>query len=167
MPVTGHVQRVKDGDTLDVRFADGVKTVRVWGIDAPESSQPFGPHATEAAARLVGGKTVEVGIRKRGPYGRIIGRVRTDGYALGPSLVKNGYAWSDRKYGSTDHLYALEQRARHDGEGLWAQDDPVPPWHYRDRAPHVQQEEIGRSCAVFLISFLVTFALIVFFALAA
>ena len=49
--IRGRIVRVVDGDTVTMRFADGTFTVRLWGIDAPESSQPYG---SVPAPRLCG-----------------------------------------------------------------------------------------------------------------
>jgi endonuclease YncB( thermonuclease family) len=130
--LAGRVTDVTDGDTVTVRFENGaVETVRLWGIDAPEKGQPYGTAATQAARQLAGGEPVRVEAQKRGPYGRIIGRVETETGDVGASLVHHGYAWADRKNGHSGRLSSLEKRARQDGKGLWAQDSPVPPWHYR------------------------------------
>lgn len=134
--LTGHVTEVTDGDTVTVRFENGaVETVRLWGIDAPEKGQPYGPAATKAARQLAGGKPVAVDAQKRGPYGRIIGRVQTPEYDVGRSLVRSGYAWADRKHGHSGRLSALETHARQEEKGLWAQDSPTAPWRYRDTSP--------------------------------
>lgn len=132
--LTLDVVEVKDGDTLVARGSSGkTLTVRVWGIDAPESGQPYGPPATEAARRLFGGETATLHVEDTGPYGRLIARVRTEDVDLGQSLVASGYAWHSRNYGTSDVLRRLEREARREGAGLWTQDNPVPPWKHRDR----------------------------------
>lgn len=125
---------VKDGDTVVVEGSDGTTlTVRVWGIDAPESGQPYGPVATKATRQLVGGETVRLHVEDTGPYGRLIARVRTADVDLGQSLTYSGYAWHSRKYATSETLKDCEREARTEGAGLWAQDDPVPPWKHREQ----------------------------------
>lgn len=54
---TGRVVEVKDEDTFELRRSiGGTVTVRLHGIDAPESSQPYSTAATKAARRYVGGR---------------------------------------------------------------------------------------------------------------
>src|SRR5258707_1009623 len=50
---TGRVVSIADGDTLTV-LAEGNRQVKVrlWGIDAPESGQPFGSRAKQSASDL-------------------------------------------------------------------------------------------------------------------
>ena len=51
---TARVVEVTDGDTYDVRVSEGQTfTVRLWGIDAPESSQPYGSDATSRGLNLL------------------------------------------------------------------------------------------------------------------
>src|SRR5689334_21160821 len=64
-PTTARVTHVVDGDTIDVRLADGGEdTVRYIGIDTPETVKPDtpvqcgGPKAHTVNERLVGGRTV-------------------------------------------------------------------------------------------------------------
>ena len=66
---------VTDGDTIKVLVNRNAVTVRLEGIDAPESGQSFGSKAKEALAKMVAGKTVTV--RKTGTdkYGRTLGIV--------------------------------------------------------------------------------------------
>lgn len=53
--LTVDVVDVTDGDTLTVEGSAGeTVTVRLWGIDAPETSQPFGAEATAVARQEAG-----------------------------------------------------------------------------------------------------------------
>jgi endonuclease YncB( thermonuclease family) len=132
----GHVQRVKDGDTVTVALdGGGAVDVRLWGIDAPEKGQPYGRHATVAVREVAGGEYVRLEPIEKDRYGRVVGRLKTsDDLYVGDVLVGAGVAWHDRKHApNADRLRALEQDARRDEAGLWAQDNPVPPWRYRKR----------------------------------
>lgn len=119
-----------------MRVVDGVGnrvTVRLWGLDAPEQAQPYGPAATQIARELAAGEPVVVEVRDTDPYGRIVGRVQTDEVDVGRSLVLSGVAWHQRNYPTSERLVELEKEARRRENGLWEQDNPVPPWHFRDR----------------------------------
>ncbi|MCS3651940.1 endonuclease YncB(thermonuclease family) [Salinibacter ruber] len=126
------VSKVKDGDTVVVEGKNGDTTaVRVWGIDAPEPPEPCGPAATDVARQIVGGGTVTVEVMDEGPYGRIIGRVQKGDVDLAASLALSGYAWHSRRYPTSRQIREAEQKARQGARGLWAQDNPVPPWQHR------------------------------------
>lgn len=131
---TARVIEVTDGDTYDVRRPNGkTTTVRLFGVDAPESGQPYGAEAQRAAARYVGNSTVRIIVVETGPYGRTIGRVRVGGRSLAELLTRDGLAWhSDRYAPDETELERLERQARNANRGLWAAADPVPPWDWRD-----------------------------------
>ena len=50
---------------------------------------------------------------------------------LSKVLLANGFAWHYKKYNQEDELAELEILARTQKKGLWAQDNPMPPWEYR------------------------------------
>lgn len=58
--ITGEVVAVKDGDTIEVMHGGRAVTVRLHGIDTPETGQPFGSAAKQRASELVFGKVVRV-----------------------------------------------------------------------------------------------------------
>lgn len=125
---------VPDGDTLTV-LRDGrtqVK-VRLWGIDAPETGQPFGSRAKQAASELAFGKAVKILPRDTDRYGRTVAEViLPDGQSLNREMVRQGYAWHYVKYAPYDRdLAGLEARARAAKVGLWSQPGAVPPWEWR------------------------------------
>jgi micrococcal nuclease len=154
------VTEVTDGDTIEAQARNGdTVTVRVWGIDAPESSQPYGPAATDVARTLVGGEVADIDVIDRDQYGRIVGRVQTDGTDLAASLALSGYAWHSRRYPTSRQIREAEQKARQEGRGLWAQDAPVPPWQHRQGRQPVQTGNGGHTAGTVL--FIVLFIVIV------
>lgn len=126
------VARVKDGDTIVAEAQNGdTVDVRVWGVDCPETSQPYGPAATDVAREVVGGEVVDIDVMDTDRYGRVIGRVRCGGADLGQTLARRGVAWHSRRYSTSSRIRELEQDARSDARGLGTQDNPTPPWEYR------------------------------------
>ncbi len=67
-PFRTTILEVVDGDTVRVPGY----TVRLYGVDAPEKDQPFGPQATGCLATLVWGRTVEVRPQGVDRYGRLL-----------------------------------------------------------------------------------------------
>ena len=57
--------------------------------------------------------------------------VLPDGRSLSQELVRAGYAWWFRKYSRDGRLARLEEEARQDRRGLWADAAPQAPWEYR------------------------------------
>lgn len=136
--VRGRVVGVADGDTITVLVDghDSVK-VRLAGIDAPEKAQPFGKVSKKHLSDRVFGRPVTVEWTKKDKYGRVIGRVMTDGEDVCLDQVRSGLAWHYKHYaneqpaGQRTAYAAAEEQARRAKAGLWIQPNPVPPWEFR------------------------------------
>lgn len=125
------VARVTDGDT--VVLTDG-RRIRLYGIDAPETHQPYGPEARAFLERLVREKDITVTVRARDLYGRTVAELRTGKASVNESMVRAGYAWWYRSLAKRDKtLEAAEHEARHKRAGLWADTAPIAPWEWRKR----------------------------------
>ena len=138
--LNGKVVKITDGDTLVVLDAGNTQhKIRLSGIDAPESNQPFGKRSKEALSALVAGQRVEVDWHKHDRYGRIVGKVIAQGKDVNLAQIRTGMAWWYRKYANEQSrvdqgIYAAtEAKARVSGVGLWADKDPIPPWDWRKR----------------------------------
>ena len=129
---TGRVVGVTDGDTVRV-LRDGVAVkIRLHGIDAPESRQPFGTKSKTFLSGAIAGKTVTVVDHGTDRYGRTIGEIICDGVNVNHESVDAGMAWWYRQYAKDDsELAAAEQRAKAAKRGLWADPNPIPPWDWR------------------------------------
>ena len=72
---TAYVERVIDGDTLTVRLDGGRYTVRLTGVDTPETThptqgvEPDGPEAAAYTARRLTGATVRLDADPAGARG--------------------------------------------------------------------------------------------------
>jgi micrococcal nuclease len=96
------VDHVVDGDTVVVRIAGHDETVRLIGIDTPETKKPNSPvecHGPEASARtaelLPSGTPVrlERDVEARDTYDRLLAYVfRADGVFVNLALVAEGFA---------------------------------------------------------------------------
>lgn len=128
----GRVVRIVDGDTLDVLHSQQAERVRLYGVDAPEKSQPFGSRARQFTAGLVFGQTVTVRDKGRDRYGRALAEIRlSDGRSLNRELVANGFAWHYKHYSSDFDLVQIEEIARKQKRGLWVDARPIAPWEFR------------------------------------
>ena len=54
-----------------------------------------------------------------------------DGEDQSARMISEGMAWYYRQYGWTDSLARLEEEARSEKRGLWADPNPQPPWEWR------------------------------------
>ena len=130
---TGKVIGIKDGDTFEVLYDGQPERVRLADVDCPEKSQPFGNNAKQFSSDLCFNKTATVTCAaKRDRYGRLIGTVVTDdGINVNEALVKAGFAWHYLQYSHKEELTGYEAIARKKRLGLWADNDPTPPWDWR------------------------------------
>lgn len=117
------VERVVDGDTLIVDSHGARVRVRVFGIAAPETTEPCGPEATEALRRLAGSQVLLLGDQRlEDEYGRSLRYIFTpDGASIDAALVTAGAveAWHDDG-AYRNQLRALESAARAAKRGcLW------------------------------------------------
>ena len=135
--LTGKVVSVADGDTVTVLVKKEQIKIRLGGIDAPESSQPFGQASKRYLAEAVAGRIVTVEYDKKDRYGRVIGKVLLDGNDMNLRQVQAGYAWwyeyYKRDQSSADQrVYSsAEQQAKNRGLGLWSEPNPINPYDWR------------------------------------
>lgn len=140
------VVHVVDGDTVKVtRIAGGGSvTVRVLGIDTPETKDPrrgigcFGPEASAWATHVLLNKHVTIrtdptqDVRDR--YGRLLAYIRLpNGADYSTAAARNGYAkyyLYDVPVARAAQIAAAERAARAAGKGLWG-----PPCHGNTEAP--------------------------------
>ena len=131
-PVEAPVQRVVDGDTLIVRYQGGNRTVRLIGVDTPESVHPtepvehFGLEASAFTKARLDGKTVQLVQDRTGDtvdaYGRLLRLICLDGANFNATLIREGYghALCGFDYSMRREFIALENQARIQRRGLWA-----------------------------------------------
>lgn len=140
--ITGKVVNVADGDTITVRDGSENYRIRLASIDAPEKGngsnrpgQPYGEASRRFLAGEVAGKEVTLECFEEDRYGRHICNVLMGEITANQLLVYAGMAWANRqgkdKYLRDRRLLALQDDAKANKRGLWAEPDPVPPWVWR------------------------------------
>ena len=142
------VIRVSDGDTFVGLDSENRQVkVRLHGIDAPEAKQPFGNVSKQALGDLIAGKTVSLEEVDRDRYGRV-GRVTIGGKLVNAEQVRAGLAWRYVQFDRRNEFGALEDDARRQRRGLWADAAPVEPWEWRktekDRTTARKAVGVGR-----------------------
>lgn len=116
---TAKVSSVVDGDTIRVVDERGVPlTIRVEGIDCPESGQPYGGVARRFTRAQVFDRSVQVHVVDKDQHGRIIARIFIDRSDLSIRLLQAGLAWHYTDYSHDPVLAAVEQEARNARRGL-------------------------------------------------
>jgi micrococcal nuclease len=128
------VAHIVDGDTIDVRKGNRLITIRLLGIDAPESVdrrrglQCFGMESSDELRHLLQGRQVRLKLNPNREaadrYGRYLAYVyREDGLFVNEDLISRGFAREytyGRTYESREAFMLAEARARQEGRGLWS-----------------------------------------------
>lgn len=129
------VTRVIDGDTIHVQGENRSISIRLMGIDAPETVHPSRP--VEPFARVASTMATELMLGKRvlleqdnsqgaiDKYDRILAYVWLEnGTLVNDWLVRNGYAREQMYYDNPckyrDRLLAAEAESRQAQRGMWA-----------------------------------------------
>ncbi|QIK37474.1 thermonuclease family protein [Caldichromatium japonicum] len=134
---TCRVERVSDGDTLQLRCGFKPVKVRLYCIDAPEMGQsPWGErsraHLSSITPREV--KLVKIDHDR---YGRIVGEVYTveaSPRLLNLEQVKAGQAAVYDQYCDNPRYASAEREAKRAKCGIWSRPgEQQTPWRYRQR----------------------------------
>jgi micrococcal nuclease len=122
-----------DGDTIAVNMNGSVETVRMIGVDTPETHKPntpvqcYGPQAADFTKNLIGKNSVRLQAdpldTNRDRYGRLLRYVYLpDGRLVEKELISNGYgfAYTLFPFQKKDDFVADMQTAQTAKKGLWA-----------------------------------------------
>ena len=132
--IEGKVVKIADGDTFTLVFENNFEVkVRLNGIDCPERKQAYSNKAKQALSDLIFGRTVTVLYEDKDRYGRVLGEVYIEDLNVNQEMVRQGYAWHFKRYSDDPVLATLEEEAKENKVGLWADPNPVPPWEYRKK----------------------------------
>lgn len=142
---TYRVTEFVDGDTIKVDMNGHVETIRMIGMDTPETHDPrkpvecFGQAAAAHTKELIGMGTVRLEAdslsTNRDRYDRLLRYVYTkDNKLVEAEDIKDGYAFAYTSFPFTklDEFRAYEKQAREQNKGLWAGCQP-----YLDTSGHI------------------------------
>ena len=150
------VVKVVDGDTLTIAMNGKNVTLRLIGLDTPESVDPrttvqcFGKEASDKAKQLLGGTSVRI---EKDPsqgeldkYGRLLAyvyvptSVRPEGILVNEYMIAEGYGHEytyNLPYKYQTEFKEAERKAREEKKGLWADD----ACDVGERISHIFQNE--------------------------
>lgn len=128
------VLKVVDGDTIHIDMNGKKETVRLIGMNTPETVDPrrpvecFGKEASAKAKELLDGQQVRIETEssqgERDKYGRLLGYViREDGLLFNRYMIEEGYAYEYTyrlPYKYQAEFKTAQKEAEAAGRGLWA-----------------------------------------------
>ncbi|HBD7468638.1 TPA: thermonuclease family protein [Legionella pneumophila] len=130
--ISGEVIKISDGDTLTILTNENKQIkIRLSEIDAPEKNQAYGKVSRQALADLCFRKHAIIYSIGKDKYGRTLGRVNCNAIDANAEQIKTGMAWVYDKYVTDKSLYELQKTAKNQKLGLWADENPTPPWLFR------------------------------------
>lgn len=129
------VVKVIDGDTVTLKMGEKNETVRLIGIDTPETNdvrtgvQCFGAEATSYMKKIIGKRVAlekDAGQGERDKYDRLLAYLFAEnGMHLNKKMIEEGYAYEytyDEAYKYQKEYKAVEAAAKEAERGLWAPD---------------------------------------------
>ena len=125
------VVEIIDGDTIVVMQAGKTKFVHLTSVDAPQLKQPYGDKAKIFTEKLIKNHVATINYIDKN---RATDITSSDGKSLKWGLIRAGLAWYPENHKRnalrdvSDNLGKYERKARRARKGLWAQDNPQPPW---------------------------------------
>ena len=140
---SGRVCNIINGDTIVVVENERGTILRLNGIDAPHTSQPWGDIAKHCLAELIDGRNVRIEEHGQNGFGRTLATifVRESGGQwtnVNARMVSLGHAWVGNPSGQNlpkdrhSELRTLQREAQKKKLGLWNTADPVPPWEWKN-----------------------------------
>jgi len=124
---------VVDGDTVHATKNGQLYKIRLTEIDAPERDQPFGKQSTNNLKVLLRKGFIDVDLKGQDIYKRYLGRIYVGGEDINKKMVSTGSAWVYDKYVTDESFYVEQKKAQKDRLGIWADEEAMPPWKWRQR----------------------------------
>jgi endonuclease YncB( thermonuclease family) len=131
--IHGIVKSIVDGNTLIISTPErDNQHILLHGVDSPEAGQKFAAEAKMLLEKMMLNRHVTIVIHGKDRNGNRLGEISFDGIDPRKELVKAGLAWT-YGLGETHELNLLSEDARRNGNGLWSDSNPTPPWIYRQQ----------------------------------
>lgn len=135
---SGKVVGVINGGSFTVMHDGKAEKIRFFGIECPEEGQRFHREATVLSTYFLLEKNVEVLQVCNGPDGAVQAYVRAEGVQdfINEKLIGHGMAWVIPSACPTRlqrEWTRLQELARTNRIGLWADAKPVPPWEWKKK----------------------------------
>jgi endonuclease YncB( thermonuclease family) len=133
------VLAVVDGNTLEIKDATGDSyQIVLNGVDSPELGQDFGDKARGFLEKIALKKNVKVQLEGKDRWGNRLAVVWVKGEVdLRVELLKAGLAWTAER-NPIPTLENVRTEAQEKGKGLWASNEPSPPWIFRRQQSMLQ-----------------------------
>ncbi|MDQ7825855.1 MAG: thermonuclease family protein [Candidatus Eremiobacteraeota bacterium] len=144
---TGVVVSIEDGNNILVKNGSGISKVKIDGVVCPELEQEYGQETKLFMEEQLWGKEVWVDVKSKDHYGRYVANVKSGNEDVALTLAKNGMAWYNQKAFSPA-VAAAEKESRASRTGLWASENPVSPWAFRQAKLGIIPDRTGKPVGI-------------------
>ncbi|TXC91496.1 thermonuclease family protein [Metabacillus litoralis] len=157
--INAEVNRVVDGDTLNVSIDGKEETVRLLLVDTPETVhptkpvEPFGPEASTYMKKLLTGNKVdiELDVGERDKYGRLLAYIYFEEKMVNKLLLEKGLARvayvfePNTKY--VDEFYEIQKQAQNKAIGIWSLENYATDegFNSNEESSSVVEDELAHS----------------------
>lgn len=126
--LTCQLERIIDGDTVVMQCPKphdpretSRRSVRIWGIDAPETGQkPWGEMATQTLKNMIGDhRAIELQVMEKDQYGRLLAKLFIQAQDVGLEMVEAGAAIVYARYNHDQDYINAQKRAKMSRLGIW------------------------------------------------
>jgi len=170
--LNGKVMEIVDGDTIKVKIEmqrelyantisyedlpDMFTSVKLSSIDAPEAKQRQGRFSTRflrkkllfKEVRLIeDGSSTTPGLMTA----RVWYEIKKGGkwQNINEEMVREGMAWVDR-FTFDENLRRLEMKAKEKKKGIFADENPMPPWIFREKRNKLKHKILSwKDCRLY------------------
>lgn len=142
----GRVYRIWGGDNFEFGAVNELHFVMIRGVDTPKPGQPYFDEAKEHLTGLLRRRRTRISIvsrdqmmrefadvfsrPKKSDSGQTADAIETN---VGLNLIQHGMGWYDgMEFEGAEAFKQAELEAREARIGLWAQDNPIPPWEFEE-----------------------------------
>ncbi len=140
--IEGRFVSARAGDFIEIETSSGRQRLLLYGIDAPEREQRFHFRAAEELESKLKNQYIRAKVidSTRGPSPSawiwVAGAINEEETGtVNYHQVAEGWAWVHRSEADGTHLATAQADARARENGLWKDDDPIPPWAEKERIP--------------------------------
>ena len=121
-------------ELFTIQNSEGLKNVRLYGIDLPEAGQPYADEAVAFFRSEMSEGKVHMEVVNEDANGNAVAWVYTSDnpVSLNERLVSEGLAWHFFRFAlDATNLADAQESAKESALGLWSESDPVEPWNFR------------------------------------
>ncbi len=148
------VDEIYDGDSFSIVHKNITKTVRLYGIDAPELGQSFYTASKDSLKKMIADKKIIIYPIKVDKYGRTIAKVylydiiddKRKLVYVNYEQILGGYAWFYQRYALKNEKYypIAEKKAQLNKVGIWSKPKPISPATFRAIQRKKKAKKVGK-----------------------